>query len=184
MKQRRQARKSDHWAGRWARSPGLSRSRAGAFSHAKGRKAFTLVELLIVIAIILTLAALAIPKMTAALEQARIARAVADIRSLQTEIAQYEITNGQLPPTLAAIGRDTLLDPWRSPYVYLNFAAAGGGVRGQQRKDRFLVPINSTYDLYSMGKDGKSQPPLTARASWDDIVRANDGGFVGLGSQF
>ena len=52
------------------------------------------------------------------------------------------------------------------------------------RKDRFLVPINSCYDLYSMGKDGQSVPPLTAKASWDDIVRANDGAFVGLAWQY
>jgi general secretion pathway protein G len=46
------------------------------------------------------------------------------------------------------------------------------------------VPINTTYDLYSKGKDGDSSPPLTARASQDDVVRANDGGFIGLGSRY
>ncbi|MCG6963484.1 MAG: prepilin-type cleavage/methylation domain-containing protein, partial [Acidobacteria bacterium] len=33
---------------------------------------------------------------------------------------------------------------------------------------------------YSMGPDGKSQPPLTAKASRDDIVRAGNGSFVGV----
>ena len=42
------------------------------------------------------------------------------------------------------------------------------------------MPLNSEYDLYSKGKDGASAPALTAAASKDDIVRANDGGFVGL----
>ena len=51
--------------------------------------------------------------------------------------------------------------------------------KGKMRKDRFLVPINSDFDLYSMGKDGKSSPPLTASASRDDIIRANDGAYVG-----
>ncbi len=49
------------------------------------------------------------------------------------------------------------------------------------RRDRFLVPINTYYDLYSVGKDGASVAPLTAGPSKDDIVRANDGGFIGLG---
>jgi general secretion pathway protein G len=55
---------------------------------------------------------------------------------------------------------------------------------GQARKDHFLVPINSDYDLYSMGKDGDSVPPLGAQKSLDDVVRANDGGFVGLAANF
>jgi general secretion pathway protein G len=59
-----------------------------------------------------------------------------------------------------------------------------GGAIGQARKDRFLVPLNSTFDLYSMGKDGESQPPVSARVSHDDIIRANDGGFVGLAARF
>lgn len=46
------------------------------------------------------------------------------------------------------------------------------------------MPINSDYDLYSKGKDGKSQKPLTAAASRDDIVRAGNGAFVGLASDY
>jgi general secretion pathway protein G len=52
------------------------------------------------------------------------------------------------------------------------------------RKDRFLVPINSRFDLYSMGRDRASVPPLTAKVSQDDIIRADDGAFVGLAFQF
>jgi general secretion pathway protein G len=46
------------------------------------------------------------------------------------------------------------------------------------------VPLNSTFDLYSKGRDGQSQPPLTATASQDDIVRATDGNYVGLASRY
>ncbi len=46
------------------------------------------------------------------------------------------------------------------------------------------MPINSDYDLWSSGKDGASSPPLTAKPSRDDIVRANNGRFVGLASDF
>jgi general secretion pathway protein G len=35
-----------------------------------------------------------------------------------------------------------------------------------------------------MGKDGETDTPLTASISKDDIVRANDGAFIGLASKF
>lgn len=60
----------------------------------------------------------------------------------------------------------------------------GGSYMGQVRKDRNLVPINSNFDLYSMGQDGQSRPPLTARVSRDDIIYANDGAFIGLAEDY
>jgi general secretion pathway protein G len=48
------------------------------------------------------------------------------------------------------------------------------------RKDKQLQPINTDYDLYSVGKDGDSVAPLTAKKSLDDIVRAGEGAYVGL----
>ena len=35
-----------------------------------------------------------------------------------------------------------------------------------------------------MGKDGASIGPLTAKASLDDIVRANNGQFIGLAADY
>ena len=89
------------------------------------------------------------------------------------------------------------LDPWGNPYQYLRLldpesggtggggkggkgGKGGGGGGGKEKawKDHFLVPLNTDYDLYSMGPDGRSVAPLTAAASRDDIVRADDGEFV------
>ena len=148
---------------------------------------FTMIEMLIAMAIIGTLLAIALPMLQTALDKARIARAIGDIGALQTDVAAYEAGGNGLPEELADIGRGTLLDPWGNPYEYLKFHIDEGGGRpapGGARKDRFLVPINSTYDLYSMGKDGESVPALTAKASKDDIVRANDGGFIGLAVKY
>ena len=58
-----------------------------------------------------------------------------------------------------------------------------GGVGGA-RKDRFLVPINSDFDIYSMGKDQDTVAPLNPPKSHDDIIRASDGGFYGLAKNF
>jgi len=59
-----------------------------------------------------------------------------------------------------------------------------GATTGQVRKDKSLHPLNTDYDLYSMGPDGQTAKPLTSSKSQDDIVRANNGGFVGLGKDY
>lgn len=143
----------------------------------------TFIELLIVTAIIATLAGIAIPLYADVAERARIIRAIADIKALEVDIVGFETSNQRLPSDLAEIGRDTHEDPWGNPYQYLNFAEMGKD-KNKQRKDRFLHPLNSTYDLYSTGRDGQSQAPLTAKASQDDIIRANDGSYVGLASKY
>jgi general secretion pathway protein G len=82
---------------------------------------------------------------------------------------------------------DLIEDAWGNPYQYLKIAGAdlkGSGKDQQARKDHFMVPVNSDYDLYSMGPDGRSKAPFTAQASRDDIVRANDGRYVGLASEY
>ena len=78
-----------------------------------------------------------------------------------------------------------MLDPWGRPYIYYRFPESHGQAPPSgARRDRFLVPVNSDYDLYSQGKDGQTSIPFTARASRDDVVRANDGGYIGLASGF
>ncbi|MCZ6754564.1 MAG: prepilin-type N-terminal cleavage/methylation domain-containing protein [Gemmatimonadetes bacterium] len=147
---------------------------------------FTMIEMLIVIAILGTLLAIALPMLQAALDRARVARTIGDIGALQIDIAAYEAGGKGLPESLATIGRASLLDPWGRPYIYLKFDIdkPGGGAPRGARKDRFLVPLNSTYDLYSVGKDGETVAALTAKASKDDIIRANDGGFIGLAVKY
>ncbi len=135
----------------------------------------TLIELLLVIAILSTLAAIAIPSYAHYVNKAKVTRAIAEIHTLQIDLSVHEV-DGMLPATLADIGKGGLLDPWGNPYQYQNFNLVP---KGKWRKDRFLVPLNSTYDLWSMGPDGESRPPLTAKHSRDDIIRANDGGFIG-----
>lgn len=153
-----------------------------AFPGRKASRGFTLVELLIAMAIVMTIAAIAIPRLALALDAARNARVIGDIHTIVGQVQAYELTNGKYPNTLADIGFGSSLDPWGNPYQYLNFANVKGN--GKMRKDRFLVPINTYFDLYSMGKDGSSVPPLTAKASQDDIIWANDGSFIGLASDF
>jgi general secretion pathway protein G len=94
----------------------------------------------------------------------------------------YDVINGQLPDNLSQVGDGGFLDPWQTPYQYLNHSTMKGN--GQARKNKFLVPLNSDYGLYSEGQDCQTAAPLTAKASEDDIVRAAHGSYVGLASQF
>jgi general secretion pathway protein G len=150
----------------------------------RSQSGLTIAELLIVMAILATLSAIVVPIISDFRERARIARVIADIKVLESEIAVFEAQNGRLPATLTEIRRDGLHDAWGRPYEYLNFAGLAPRDRNRIRKDHNLHPLNSTYDLYSKGADGNSQAALTATTSRDDIIRANDGGYVGLASNY
>jgi general secretion pathway protein G len=139
--------------------------------------------MLISVAIAATLAAIAIPVVLHYIDNAKIARVISEIRGLEKEILVYKSDNGVYPNTLNDIGQGTLPDAWGNAYEYQNIADANPP-QGQMRKDRFLVPVNSDYDLYSRGKDGLTQKPFQAAPAKDDIVRANDGGYIGLASEF
>lgn len=141
---------------------------------------FTIIELLSVVAIIGVLSAIVIPHNQEAIDQARVARAIGDLHVIATDLNSAD----SLPASLAVIHRDKLLDPWGNPYVYLLFPAGAKGVPPGARTDRFVVAINSRYDLYSMGPDGVSSQPLTATQSKDDVVMGNDGGFYGLATKY
>ncbi|MGQ0383934.1 MAG: prepilin-type N-terminal cleavage/methylation domain-containing protein [Gammaproteobacteria bacterium] len=141
----------------------------------------TLLEVMFAIAMIAVLAAIAVPAYRAHLERVDVTRAIGDVHDLGLTLERWRTNNGRYPDTLAEAGLDGRIDPWGNPYAYLNIDGANPG---QMRKDQNLVPINTDFDLYSMGKDGESVPPLTAMKSRDDIVRANNGAFVGLGSDY
>ncbi len=101
-------------------------------------RAFTLLELLIVMAIMVTLAAMGIPAFGDALQSAYVGRAIGDIRTLQTEITRYEVQLGKLPDVLQDVGTTDLLDPWGNPYQYLNFDNVQG--QGQKKRTSFWFP--------------------------------------------
>lgn len=150
--------------------------------HGMRSGGFTLIEIVIVVAMIGTLAAIAVPVFTAYADKTKISRAITDIKEMTLKIEEYNVENGTLPTSLADMGYGGKRDPWGNSYKYLKISKATS--KASLRKDKNLVPINSDYDLYSKGKDGASQAPLTAAASMDDIVRANNGGYVGLAADY
>ncbi len=150
------------------------------------RAGFTFLELLLVTVIIGTLATMVAPSLERARERAQVAATIANIRIMEAELAIYIEINFGPPASLAEIGRASLLDPWGNPYEYNALTGKNGksGSAGKARKDKFLVPLNNDYDLYSMGADGESKAPLSPKVSHDDVIRALDGAYVGLASEF
>ena len=152
-------------------------------TEAESRPAgFTLLELLIVTMLIGTLAAIAIPIYVEALNTSRIVQARAQIRTISVAINNRYLATDAYPDSLAEVGFGAMLDPWGHPYQYLKIVGLKSA--GKVRKDKNLVPINADYDLYSIGRDGKTATPLTAKASQDDIIRGNNGAFVGLAADY
>lgn len=143
----------------------------------------TLVELVLAVAIVGILTAIAVPTYSEYLERSRIAQATADIQSVDQTIARFETTNSSSgpPDSLDQVG-GAPLDPWGRPYQYLNLRDPAN--LNDARKDHNLHPINTDYDLYSMGPDGQSVKPLTGGPSRDDIIRARNGRFVGKATDF
>ena len=144
----------------------------------------TLIELVVVIAIIGVIAAIAVPMYQSYVFDSQVASATSDIKLLETRIERFYSENRRYPDDLAEMGYGAKQDPWSQPYEYLNIQAGGPGVAGRRRKDRNLVPINSDFDLYSRGPDGDTRPPLIAPPSRDDIVRAANGAWIGLGGKY
>lgn len=74
-------------------------------------RAFTLIELLIVVAIIAILAAIATPNFLEAQTRSKVSRVVADMRSVATGLEAYSVDWNSYPPTvLDSVGRGNVMN--------------------------------------------------------------------------
>ena len=135
----------------------------------RGTRAFTLVEMLLVLVILAVLAAIVIPKFSGRSQQAKITAAQSQIASIELALDSYEVDTGAYPQGNAGLNalvdeptgtqnwkgpylkKGVPLDPWGSPYVYTY--PGKNNAKG--------------YDLMSMGPDG--------RAGGDDDITNWDG---------
>lgn len=143
------------------------------------QRGLTLIEVVIVLAIMSIIAMIGAPFYNGYVNEARIATAVQDIRQMGLILDDFYLDNDP-PATLAAAGID-IVDPWGNPYEYLWLRGnPAPELSGKRRRDKSMNPVNSDYDLYSKGADGQTATQFTAKKARDDVVRANDGDFVGL----
>jgi len=144
------------------------------------QRGLTFVEIVIVVAILAIVAAAALPVYEGYVNEVRIAKSIQDIRQMALILDDlYE--EGAPPPTLATAGLDNMVDPWGYPYRYLWLRGnPAPGLNGKRRRDKSMNPVNTDYDLYSIGLDGATVAQFAGGPARDDVVRANDGDFFGL----
>lgn len=131
-----------------------------AVGPTSGRGGFTLIEILVVVAVLAILAALVAPNVFGHLGTAKDAAARAQMEMLGAGLDAYRLDNGRYPtsaqglealrtePTLEPrprnwrgpyLRRAVPLDPWDTPYVYTSPGEANP----------------NGYDLLSLGADGQ-----------------------------
>ena len=257
---------------------------------------FTLLELMIVVAILAVLAVIGVPQYNSALQAVRVGKAKHELRTISNAVDTFTANNmGMLPLTLYQVGFGGKKDPWGTPYCYLNYSdgtgdgldwaiaagvvdpsafapvtgGAGGGDGGAgafapqgrplsaapqgrpssaapqgrplsaapqrppvgasvqvnftalhellgrnlsltergalseaarangafsiftsvetertRRRDRYMFPLNTDYDLFSLGPDHQTATSLGEGIGLDDVIRANNGGFFGRASDY
>ena len=148
----------------------------------RAARGFTILEMAIVIAIAGVIIAITVPRMQGYIDRNRVATAIVEIGEMSAKIRQYEVSKAVLPDTLDDVGYGGRVDPWSQPYEYVNLRTSPASVKA--RKDQNLKPLNSDYDLYSIGPDGLTAPSLNNAKSRDDVIRARDGQFIGTAAEF
>ena len=157
----------------------LSPLRRPASPARRAKGGFTLLELVFAIAIVAILAVVALSLFSKAIEKSKVGAAAADIAIIQVEMERYRTKNqNQLPEVLVT----DRLDPWGRPYIYTKLEGVNGN--GSARKDHALNPLNTDYDLFSAGKNGVFKTQVSQKDSLDDIIRARNGGYIGLAEDF
>ncbi len=142
---------------------------------------FTFVELAVTLLLIGILIAIALPYYGDYRNRVKTLAAQNDIIHNEALIELYLAMNNGLPTSMADVNGIATVDPWGRPYVYYNIEANG---KGHARKDHALNPLNTDYDFYSVGADGLTKSQITQADSLDDVIRASNGGYVGLASGF
>ena len=143
---------------------------------------FTLIELMITVLLVGVLAVIALPYYGDYRNRVKSLAAQNDIIGNEAKIETWILSHpDQFPAALSDVPLAALTDPWGRPYEYYNIAVNG---KGHARKDHALNPLNTDYDLYSVGPDGVTKPQITQKDSLDDIIRASNGGYVGVATGF
>ena len=128
-----------------------------------GIKGFTIIELLIVIAVISILIGIALPRFKGMQDEGNIAKAKGELRTLQTGVESFYIHNSQAyPSALSALNTATPSIVTSTPTdPFSSTSAAYGYVRGGTN--------NKFYVIFSVGAGGNGSATITS----DAVVETN-----------
>ena len=157
--------------------------RLGVLGRIQGAssRGFTLVELMVVVAVLAVLAATALPFYSLLVGKAKTSACIGDVRNLEKSVTAYFVDRGTLPGAwadLTEVAPSALRDPWGNTIVYNNNVTNPGDAL----KDSMAEALNTDFDIYSKGPNGTSAIDWDASGA-DDITRSGDGGYVGVRPQ-
>ncbi|KXS45969.1 MAG: general secretion pathway protein G [Candidatus Frackibacter sp. T328-2] len=101
----------------------ISKLRERICNVAKREEGFTLIELMIVIAVLGILAGIAIPRFSGVQDKAEVAAVKSELKSIQTGLEMYNAENGEYPGNLSDITSYVEIDGLND---YTSTTTAGG----------------------------------------------------------
>ncbi len=120
------------------------------------RKAFTLVELLVVIVIIALLSSLVAPKFFGKLDDAKVKTAYTQMQMLSTSLDAFRLDVGRYPTTEEGLKilwvKDSDLKNWNGAYLPKKVEEDSWG---NPYGYKYPGSDGNDYDLFSYGADGK-----------------------------
>jgi prepilin-type N-terminal cleavage/methylation domain-containing protein len=134
------------------------------------KKAFTLIELLIVVAIISILASIALPNFREAQTRSKVAVARSDLRTLSMALEEYMLDNGAYPQS-EINGTLKYLDQLSTPIAYLVEPRLRDPFTKQASLEDFNVRQIPTYRYYGFNKVGV----LNADTDTGEIISPRSG---------
>lgn len=127
---------------------------------------FTLIEILVAIAIVAIMAVVVVPNFMRYLEKGRRTSAEATLRAVKTAVNQFNADTTQYPETLRNLTRkpsnEQLAKKWMGPYIEKEL---GEDPWGNKYKYKVTSGQAHPYDLYSYGSGG----PGAAKAEWLNV---------------
>lgn len=124
------------------------------------RAGFSLLELMIYIAIVGILLAVAVPNFFSYIEKARKSTTESNLRMLESAIIMYQLHTGQLPQRLSDLVKkpsdERVAQKWEGPYLKGKEIPLDGWSNRFEYKQ--TPQGEHKYELYSHGPNGKGSP--------------------------